>query len=147
MKNKWIRLLVLLIAAGIAVFLLIQLVPYGHNLTKNPPVVSEPAWDSPQTRELAKRACFDCHSNETSHPWYAYVAPSSWLLQWDVDHARSTYNFSDWQNYPTTATLIIEIVGSGRMPPGRYLLMHPEARLSAAEKQQLFDGLKKSLGE
>lgn len=44
-------------------FLLIQLIPYGRNHT-NPPVTQEPAWDTPQTRELVKRACFDCHSND-----------------------------------------------------------------------------------
>src|SRR5690349_11025724 len=61
-------------------FLLIQAVPYGRAHT-NPPVVSEPHWDSPRTRELAKRACFDCHSNETRWPWYSHVAPMSWVLQ------------------------------------------------------------------
>jgi hypothetical protein len=40
-----------------------QLVPYGRDHT-NPSIVAEPAWDSPETRALAKTACFDCHSNE-----------------------------------------------------------------------------------
>lgn len=48
-----------------AVFALIQLVPYGRDHS-NPPVVAEPAWDSPQTRELFFRACKDCHSHETT---------------------------------------------------------------------------------
>lgn len=47
----------------VGVFLLIQLVPYGRNHS-NPAVLNEPKWDSTQTRALAKRACFDCHSNE-----------------------------------------------------------------------------------
>ena len=65
---------VVLIALGAAVvfFAAIQLVPVKRD---NPPVVSEPNWDSPETRALAKRACFDCHSNETTWPWYTYVAP------------------------------------------------------------------------
>lgn len=47
--------------------LLIQLIPYGrdHN---NPPNMGEPTWDSPTTRALASKACFDCHSNETQWP-------------------------------------------------------------------------------
>ena len=57
-------------------FLAIQLVPYGRTHT-NPPVTAEPAWDSPQTRALAVRACFDCHSNETVWPWYTSIAPIS----------------------------------------------------------------------
>jgi len=74
---------------------LIQLIPFGRQHT-NPPVVREPAWDSPQTRALAKRACFNCHSNETTWPWYSSVAPVSWLTQRDVNGGRSHLNFSEW---------------------------------------------------
>lgn len=48
----------------LVLFGLLQLVPVGRQRT-NPPVRREPAWDSPQTRALAVRACYDCHSNET----------------------------------------------------------------------------------
>ena len=69
---------------------LIQLVPFGRSHT-NPPVVKEVAWDSAQTKALVRRACYDCHSNETVWPWYSNVAPVSWLVQRDVtslgDHA------------------------------------------------------------
>lgn len=56
------------------VFLALQLVSYGRDHA-NPPMVSEPAWDSPATRALAKQACVDCHSNETEWPAYARIAP------------------------------------------------------------------------
>ena len=55
------------VALFVAMFAVMQLVPYGRAHT-NPPVIAEPAWDSPRTRELAARACFDCHSNETKWP-------------------------------------------------------------------------------
>ena len=55
---------------------LIQFIPYGHTHT-NPPTTKEPAWDSRQTRELVHRACFDCHGNQTTFPWYSHVAPVS----------------------------------------------------------------------
>ena len=42
-------------------------------------------WDVPATRDLTRRACFDCHSNETTWPWCAEVAPFSWLIQRDAD--------------------------------------------------------------
>ena len=91
-----VRKLVLIgVAVLAAAFLLIQLVPYGH-AHDNPPVAAEPNWDSPQTRELAQRACFDCHSNETTWPWYSNVAPVSWLVQHDVDEGREYLNFSRW---------------------------------------------------
>ena len=53
----------------VALFLLIQAIPYGR-AHSNPQVTKEPAWNAPQTRVLAKDACFDCHSNETTWPWY-----------------------------------------------------------------------------
>src|SRR5262245_29295439 len=79
----------------VGLFAVMQLIPYGRDRS-NPPVVQEPAWDSPRTRELAVRACFDCHSNETQWPDYARVAPLSWMVGRDVEVARSVLNFSDW---------------------------------------------------
>ena len=69
------------------VLVLIQFVPYGRSHT-NPPVTGEPKWSSARVRQLTKDACFDCHSNETTWPWYSNVAPVSWLVQRDVDSGR-----------------------------------------------------------
>jgi mono/diheme cytochrome c family protein len=126
--------------------LLIQVVPYGRNHA-NPPVVAEPAWDSPQTRALADRACFDCHSNQTRWPWYANVAPASWLVQRDVDEGRRRLNFSEWNRSQQAAGAAPFVVESGEMPPPQYLPLHPEAQLSAAERQALAQGLKATIGK
>ena len=72
-RSRWWTVL----AVAILLFIGIQVVPYGHART-NPPVMAEPAWDSAATRELARQACFDCHSNETEWPWYSNIAPFSW---------------------------------------------------------------------
>ena len=133
------RIITIIIACLLAIFLLIQLVPYGRQHT-NPQVMQEPNWDSPQTRELAKRACFDCHSNETIWPWYSNVAPVSWLVQNDVDEGRRYLNFSDWSKV-REAFEIPEVVQEGRMPPSIFLIMHPEARLTQAEKDALVSGM------
>ncbi len=127
-------------------FLLIQLLPYGRNHT-NPPVIQEPTWNSPQTRTLAQRACFDCHSNETVWPWYSNVAPISWLVQRDVDEGRKKLNFSTWGfGGEEEAEEMAEVIYEGEMPLPIYLLTHAEARLSAAEKEALAQGLMASLG-
>jgi mono/diheme cytochrome c family protein len=123
----------------VGAFLLIQLIPYGRDHT-NPPVVAEPAWDSPATRELAAAACFDCHSNETEWPWYTSVAPISWLTQHDVEEGRATLNFSEWNRPPETGE-VSEAIREGSMPPWYYRLLHPAARLSDAELEQLIAGL------
>lgn len=141
--NKWTKivgggLLLLLVA-----FIVIQLVPYGRDHT-NPPVAQEPSWDSSETRALAVTACFDCHSNETDWtPWYASVAPASWLVQHDVDEGRQILNFSEWGTNPRAerAGELSEVIREGEMPPSQYLLLHPNAKLTNAQKQQLAQGL------
>jgi hypothetical protein len=46
--------------------------------------------------ELARHACYDCQGNETNWPWYANIAPASWLAQRHVNEGRRALNFSDW---------------------------------------------------
>jgi mono/diheme cytochrome c family protein len=128
-----------------AAALLVQLVPYGRAHT-NPPVTQEPAWDSPRTRELAQRACFDCHSNETAWPAYASVAPFSWIVQDHVDEGRSVLNFSEFDRPQDEAEEAAEVVLEGEMPLWDYALMHPSARLSPEETRALADGLAATLG-
>jgi mono/diheme cytochrome c family protein len=126
-------------------FGLIQLVPYGRDHS-NPPVQEEPAWDTAETRALVERACFDCHSNETVWPWYSLIAPGSWLMQRDVDEGRSELNFTEWGRGEQEVDEIVEVVQEGEMPPWFYLPLHPEARLSDAEKAALVRGLQATLG-
>jgi hypothetical protein len=121
------------------------LIPFGRDHT-NPAVVSEPAWDSTSTRDLVKRACFDCHSNETTWPWYSNVAPVSWLVYNDVLEGRNRMNFSEWNsNFHPSVYELTEVIQEGEMPPLKYLLMHPEAKLSTSDKQALIDGLQNSI--
>jgi mono/diheme cytochrome c family protein len=123
---------------------LIQLAPIGHG-HDNPAVVREPAWDTPRTRELAKRACFNCHSNETVWPWYSRIAPLSWLTERDVKGGRSHLNFSEWNRPQYDADAAGDEIRAGAMPLWFYLPMHPEARLTSDERRALIDGLQKSL--
>ena len=134
-----------LVAAGFVVFMAVQAVPYGHDHT-NPPVVLEPAWDSAQTRVLARRACFDCHSNETAWPVYADIAPLSWVVQRDVTAGRAALNFSEWHRPQGDAHEAAEAVLEKEMPMRVYTLMHAHARLSGAERQVLAAGLTRTLG-
>jgi len=126
-------ILSLVILPGLVVFALVQLVPYGRNHS-NPAVTKEPSWDA-QTRAIAQKACFDCHSNETVWPWYSNIAPFSWLIQYDVEEGRNNLNFSEWGRWETDE--IGEVVAEGEMPPTQYILMHPEARLDDAQRQSL----------
>lgn len=146
--KKMGKILVGLFGVALVLFLLIQLVPYGKDHT-NPPVTGEPSWDSPRTRDLAKRACFDCHSNETVYPWYSNVAPVSWLVMRDIEEGRGRLNFSEWEAGSKRAQRanreVGEVISSGEMPLPIYVLQHPEAKLTEEEKQALIAGLEASL--
>lgn len=148
----------------LGLFVLIQLVPVWI-WQANPPTVKEPAWDSQQTRDLAVRACFDCHSNQTTWPLYSKIAPVSWLVTRHVVEGREHLNFSDWGAFSSAergergergegrgggeageaGEESAEMIREGEMPPRSYLLMHPEAKLTPAEQQLLADGLLRSL--
>jgi len=131
--------------ALIVALVVVQLVPYGRRHT-NPPARVEPRWDAPATRTLAVRACYDCHSNETVWPWYSHVAPVSWLAQRDVDEGRRKLNFSEWDRPQKEARESAKTVRKGEMPPWFYVLIHPDARFTAAETQALIAGLGATLG-
>lgn len=123
----------------------IQIVPYGRDHS-NPAVTGSPDWDSPRTEQLARRACFDCHSNETRWPWYASIAPVSWRVQGHVDEARSKLNFSEFDRSQRHARRAAEELRDGDMPPWDYALMHADSRLGPEEKQALIDGFVATFG-
>ncbi len=128
---------------GVGLFAVAQLVPYGRAHT-NPPRLAEPEWDSPDTRTLFFRACRDCHSNETSWPWYSFVAPASWLVQSDVDEARSHLNVSEWGHGKQHGDEAAGMVRDGEMPPWYYRPLHPSGRLSPAELEIFIAGLERT---
>ncbi len=136
-----------IIGVLIALLILIQLIPIGRD-HQNPVKIAEPDWDKPETRELAQRACFNCHSNETEWPWYSNIAPASWLVSSDVQKAREVFNFSEWKSKQAgLAQLMKSVVETDKMPPFRYKILHPEAQLSSIEKQTLIDGIINSLSK
>ena len=114
--------------------------PSGH--ASNQTVLREAQID-PQTLAIVQRACQNCHSEQTQWPWYSHVAPVSWLIARDVKEARSHMNLSRWPDYSVDERmLLLSAIGSAvrnnAMPVQRYLLLHPEARLSDGERQQIY---------
>lgn len=121
--------------ALLVLFGIIQFVPIEKT---NPPTEKE--IDAPiEVRQVFRRACYDCHSNETSWPWYSSVAPISWLMVRDVREGRQKVNFTAWKAMEPEkeAELIEEIreeVEDGEMPPWFYRWVHPESRMADSEK-------------
>jgi hypothetical protein len=90
----------------------------------------------PSVADIFAHACVNCHSERTQWPWYSQVAPVSWLLEDDVKHARERLNLSRWDGLPETEqrmllTAIATVIENREMPPHRYVMFHPESKLSA----------------
>lgn len=97
---------------------------------------------TPQVAAIFERACRDCHSNQTTWPWYSYVAPVSWFVRDHVNHGRLHLNFDDWtqenkhrggQAASETLNAICKEVQSGVMPLDSYIWLHPRAKLSPSD--------------
>lgn len=130
----------------LAIFVLMQLVPYGWQHS-NPPVIRDAPWPDAASESVARTSCYSCHSNETDWPVYSYVAPMSWLVRYDVDAARDEFNFSDWDEYGDDADDAIEMIEDGEMPLGRYTLIHRDAALTDQERQVLIEALRQMSGD
>ena len=125
---------------GILLVLGIQLIPVPR---ANPEVVA-PITVPDDVRMVLENSCYDCHSNLTEWPWYSRVAPVSWLVYKDVKKGRDELNFSEWGEYSDRRRdhkleEVEEKVSEGEMPLKVYLPLHPEARLSDADRQTLIE--------
>ncbi|MCF6351389.1 MAG: heme-binding domain-containing protein [Cyclobacteriaceae bacterium] len=101
-----------------------------------------------EVKSIIKTACFDCHSNQVTYPWYSNVAPVSWLVKDHINEARDELNFSEWGTYTMKRKLhkleeIEEEVGEGEMPLPSYLLAHSNAKLTKEQKNKLIIWAKK----
>ncbi len=133
-----------LVGAGVCAFAALQLVPAVPR--ENPPIQQDRTIENhldlpPQVKAILDRSCRDCHSDETRWPWYARVAPASWLIARDVNKARGVMNFSRWSDKADEKldraigllTAACTDVTIGRMPKPDYALLHSEAKLTRAD--------------
>ena len=139
--KKWWWIILVLVAFGLIQF-----------LGKRPPVVTgkgsadliRTSHVPQQVVTLLRTSCYDCHSNETHYPWYAHVAPVSWLVNRDVREGRKALNFSNWADLKLSRKLkmlnkIGREVDEGEMPMFVYPLMHRQAKLSAADRKLIVE--------
>ena len=138
------KILKITIWVVLALFVILQFIPNTYpeivKSNENDLILTE---DVPEEVGLILRnSCYDCHSNETRYPWYAYIAPVSWLVVRDVKLGRGDMNFSEWNNLKSRDKIklldeIAEEVNDGNMPMPIYTLMHGDASLDDVKKQLL----------
>ena len=97
-----------------------------------------------QVGEIIRNSCYDCHSMETNYPWYAYVAPSAWLVAKDIRSGRKELNFSIWEDYSVRNQIgmldaIQKEVEAGKMPLRNYTAIHRKAKLDEDWTNDFFD--------
>jgi hypothetical protein len=131
----WISIIIILIA--------IQLIPVNRperNDDLSQDLIANNQLPGNISRIL-KTSCYDCHSNQTNYPWYAYVAPVSFLVARDVNEGREELNFSEWEMRDKSKKAkaldeMAEEVEEGEMPMKIYLITHADAGLTDQERKE-----------
>lgn len=101
------------------------------------------------TQAVFKKACYDCHSNNTRYPWYANVQPIGWLLARHVKEGKAELNFSEFGSYSSRRQAnklraIENSVKDGTMPLSSYLLLHKDARLTETDKTEIINWVRRT---
>jgi hypothetical protein len=123
--------------------LFVHLLPHGVSDRANAPLL--PGADiPPSVARVLANACVNCHSEKTQWPWYSRVAPVSWVVENDVKHAREHLNLSRWDDLPQVdqrmlLTAIATVIENHEMPPHKYVVLHPEAKLSADDSVRVIE--------
>jgi hypothetical protein len=115
----------------------------------NPPVTQaetlEATTQIPENvRAILQRSCNDCHTNETSYPWYSKIQPSASFLKGHIDDGRRHLNFSIWNTYDSRKKRkkleeVCEQIEAKEMPLPSYLWIHWDAKLSDEDRKVLCD--------
>lgn len=145
-KQRWNsrRIGAFVLMSFFLLFLLAFVHPFGNAKVANP---SKQLMVSAQIEhpvlEVMQRACQNCHSEQTVWPLYSHMAPISWLIEKDVQDGRSHWNMSNWDQYSIderqdVLSQIGPMIRNKKMPLPQYLLLHPEAKLSDADVELLY---------
>jgi Haem-binding domain len=131
------------LAAWILASVLVHRLPHKASDRSDAPLLAG-AEIAASATDVFNHACIDCHSEKTRWPWYSNLAPASWFIEGDVKRARTFMNLSRWDSLDTTEqrtllTAIATVIENHEMPPHRYVMVHPEAKLSADDSVQVIE--------
>src|SRR4051812_42328978 len=98
MVKKVLKVIVILLVVGLVV------IQFFRIDRANPPIDPSQTLEAstnvpPDISVILARSCNDCHSNQTTYPWYAYIQPTGWFLKSHIDDGRRHLNFSIWNTY------------------------------------------------
>lgn len=124
----------------------IQFIPHEHPQAETVEA-DKFTTDNVEVKNILDKACMDCHSNETTYPWYANITPVNFWLDGHVEHGREHLNFSEWNSLSEedrrhAIKETIEVVEEKEMPMLFYWLVHWDAKLTDAERETLVEYFK-----
>ena len=149
--KKWFKIIALILLLS---FVGIQFIPVKLNEGEaaGPNDISSVFHIPGDVAVILDESCRDCHSNNTRYPWYSRVKPAAWLLEKHVKEGKEELNLSEFASYSTRRqrsklSSTASQVRDGEMPLRTYLWLHPEAKLTQAEKERLLTWVNQVLSD
>lgn len=140
---KWYKKI---LPAVLVVFIAIQFIQPAHNSSGQalPTDITKTIRVPDTVLNIFKKACYDCHSNNTRYPWYVYIQPTGWIMARHIRNGKDNLNFSDFGSYSqrkqaNKLRAIETSIKEGSMPLPAYTIMHSDAKLSAEDKKLITD--------
>lgn len=139
-----------ILALGV-VFIAIQFIQPHHKIgvqvlpTDFAKIYSLPA----NVDSFLQNACYDCHSNNTSYPWYSNIQPIAWIMTRHIKNGKEKLNFSDFGSNSLRKQIsklkeIANQIKDDEMPISSYKALHKNANITKEEKILIMDWMNKT---
>lgn len=130
----------------LVIFIAIQFFPTQKNIStaKQQANINSVYTVPADVDKILRTSCYDCHSNNTSYPWYNKMQPVAWFLQAHVKEGKQKLNFDEFATYSNEKRLhkleeVVDNIRNGEMPLQSYTLIHTDAKLSEQQKQTVIN--------
>ena len=144
LKRKGVILTARILIGILAIFIVLQFIRSPRNLSAGEsPASIQTRYPVPaDLQSVIRRSCYDCHSNNTSYPWYSHVEPLGWWLNSHITEGKRELNFDEFASYPVYRQLakleaVRQQVEDGEMPLPAYTLIHTSAALTPEERERI----------
>ncbi|HEX8331236.1 MAG TPA: heme-binding domain-containing protein [Segetibacter sp.] len=93
-------------------------------------------------KSILVKACNDCHSNNTTYPWYSNIQPVAWWLDDHIKEGKKHLNISEFASYSLRRQYhkmeeVEEMVEKKEMPLESYTYIHKDANLTEDERNKI----------
>ncbi|TDE29357.1 cytochrome C [Flavobacterium ranwuense] len=137
---------------GFVIFLLMQLYQPARNESYEQELTANftKMYDVPKNVEtILRTSCYDCHSNNTNYPWYSYIQPGRIFMENHIKKGKKDLNFSEFGDYSkrkqgSKLEAIIKQIKSDEMPLASYTLLHKNAIVTPAQKEEVINWINKT---